>query len=159
MQFPPLGNAVALISDAACNELIDEGVSVLNYRIWRRNGEYFLSLRVLTDHALSNDYIMVLHMADVDDASEAFVNLDFAPCPPTTDWSPMEAVTVVRQLVCPAVIEFRPEKAVNCVRRSALPAGRYAIWVGLWDLEKGLSGRLARLGLVVLPNSLGTTQN
>jgi hypothetical protein len=153
LRSPKQDAELEILSDATCNEFINDGISIVGYQMWRRHGECFLSLRLTTNHLLMNDYVMVLHMEDLDDAGESFVNLDFAPCPPTTEWQTNELITVVRQLVYPATIEFRPEKAVNFVRQPALPAGRYAIRVGLWDLEKGLIGTLARLGPVMLPDT------
>jgi SAM-dependent methyltransferase len=153
LRSPNQDAGLEILSDATCNEFIDDGISIVGYQMSRRDGECFLSLRLTTNHLLMNDYVMVLHMEDLDNGGETFVNLDFAPCPPTTEWQPFKPITVVRQLVFPAAIEFRPEKAVNFVRQPALPAGKYAIRVGLWDLEKGLIGRLARLGPVILPDT------
>jgi 2-polyprenyl-3-methyl-5-hydroxy-6-metoxy-1,4-benzoquinol methylase len=154
LQFPRQESRVESISEAVCNESVDDGVSVLGYQISRRNGEYFLGLRMLTNHVLAGDYLMVLHVEAVDGSSGTFVNLDFAPHPPTPEWRPQEPVTVVRQLICPPTLEWRPEKAVNIVHQLAFKPGEYVLRVGLWDLSKGLIGRLVSIGPVTLPDSV-----
>jgi len=138
------------LSEAACAESIDDGIAILGYRLFRRNHEYFVSLRMRTDQALFTNYVLILHAEKFGGGENEFVNFDFVPCPLTSEWPPGQELQVVGRLSHKSS-EFRPELAVNIVRQVPLDPGKYFLQVGLWDLEKGLLGRLVRLGPVVLP--------
>ena len=143
---------VAIISHARSNHSIGDTVSVLGYEIIRRNGEHSISLQMLTTNRLTKQYLIILHLQDTTRTDGSFVNLDFPPFPPTTEWSPNHPVRVLRRLVHPRTTRWYPDRAVNLVEELSVQPGGYLLRVGLWDLKDGLVGRLAELGPMVLPS-------
>ncbi len=143
---------VAIISHARSNHSIGDTVSVLGYEIVRRKGEHCVSLQMLTTSRLTKQYLIILHLQDTTSTSGSFVNLDFPPFPPTTEWSPNHPVRVLRRLVHPRTTRWYPDSAVNLVEELQVQPGGYLLRVGLWDLKDGLVGRLAELGPMVLPS-------
>jgi SAM-dependent methyltransferase len=143
---------VTVTSHARSKHSIDDSVSILGYEIVRRNGEHSISLQMLTTNQLTKQYLIILHLQDTTNTDGSFVNLDFPPFPPTTEWSPDRPVRLLRRLVHPRTTQWYPDRAVNLVEELPVHPGGYLLRVGLWDLQGGLVGSLAELGQLVVPS-------
>lgn len=141
----------AIISRSRSDRTIGDNISVLGYDLARRQGEYWLSLQMVTARQLTGQHVIILHLHDATSTSGSFLNLDFPPFPPTTEWIPSRPLQVRRRLVHPRTTRWHPDRAVNVVEELPLQAGVYLLRIGLWDLHDGLVGPLAELGPLVIP--------